>query len=155
MVCGICHYIEPRHNGTWLYKDVRLCSWLVTANQRGPLYTAICLALLQDGTMDHLSQHIRQLIDRARRVQEIYEERIFSTVSTNVAVDSAIITLAEMNQAYNEKRRASIASLADSSDMDSFVSATDVSPGLILGSCPANERRRYKVTTSLIGWAQT
>ena len=27
--------------------------------------------------------------------------------------------------------------------------------GLILGLCPANERRRYFVTTSLIGWAQT
>ena len=26
---------------------------------------------------------------------------------------------------------------------------------LILGLCPANERRRYIVTTSLIGWAQT
>ena len=26
--------------------------------------------------------------------------------------------------------------------------------GLILGLCPANERRRYKVTPSLIGWAQ-
>ena len=31
----------------------------------------------------------------------------------------------------------------------------DVSSGLILGLCPANERRRYKVTPSLIGWAQT
>ena len=28
-------------------------------------------------------------------------------------------------------------------------------PGLILGLHPANERRRYKVTQSLIGWAQT
>ena len=28
-------------------------------------------------------------------------------------------------------------------------------PGLILGLRPANERRRYFVTTSLIGWAQT
>ena len=28
-------------------------------------------------------------------------------------------------------------------------------PGLILGLCPANEKRRYFVTTSLIGWAQT
>ena len=28
-------------------------------------------------------------------------------------------------------------------------------PGLILGLCPANERRRYKVTPSLIGLAQT
>ena len=27
--------------------------------------------------------------------------------------------------------------------------------GLILGLCPANERRRYKVTPFLIGWAQT
>ena len=26
---------------------------------------------------------------------------------------------------------------------------------LILGLCPANERRRYKVTLSLIGWSQT
>ena len=29
------------------------------------------------------------------------------------------------------------------------------SAGLILGLRPANERRRYKVTSSLIGWAQT
>ena len=28
-------------------------------------------------------------------------------------------------------------------------------PGLILDLHPANERRRYKVTPSLIGWAQT
>ena len=27
--------------------------------------------------------------------------------------------------------------------------------GLILGLHPANERRRYKVTPSLIGWTQT
>ena len=27
--------------------------------------------------------------------------------------------------------------------------------GLILGLCPANEGRRYQVTPSLIGWAQT
>ena len=27
--------------------------------------------------------------------------------------------------------------------------------GLILGFRPANERRRYKVTPYLIGWAQT
>ena len=30
----------------------------------------------------------------------------------------------------------------------------DESPGLILGLRPANERRRYKVTTSVIGWVQ-
>ena len=32
--------------------------------------------------------------------------------------------------------------------------AHDQYTGLILGLRPANERRRYKVTTSLIGWAQ-
>ena len=32
---------------------------------------------------------------------------------------------------------------------------TDVITELILGLCPANERRRYKVAPSLIGWAQT
>ena len=30
-----------------------------------------------------------------------------------------------------------------------------INSGLILGLRPANERRRYKVTPSLIGWAQT
>ena len=37
----------------------------------------------------------------------------------------------------------------DDSDLSVF------SPGLILGLRPANERRRYQVTLSLIGWAQT
>ena len=32
---------------------------------------------------------------------------------------------------------------------------SDLDKGLILGLRPANERRRYKVTPSLIGWAQT
>ena len=31
----------------------------------------------------------------------------------------------------------------------------DTYSGLILGLHPANERRRYKVTLSLIGWAHT
>ena len=31
----------------------------------------------------------------------------------------------------------------------------DSDTGLILGLGPANERRRYKVTPSFIGWAQT
>ena len=32
--------------------------------------------------------------------------------------------------------------------------SVDVITGLILGLLPANEGRRYFVTTSLIGWAQ-
>ena len=34
-------------------------------------------------------------------------------------------------------------------------SSISLGVGLILGLRPANERRRYKVTPSLIGWAQT
>ena len=34
-----------------------------------------------------------------------------------------------------------------------FTKADNVIAGPILGLCPANERRRYKVTPSLIGWA--
>ena len=34
-------------------------------------------------------------------------------------------------------------------------SSLNVNTGLILGLRPANERWRYFVTTSLIGWAQT
>ena len=37
----------------------------------------------------------------------------------------------------------------------SQMSSVVIITGLILGLHPANERRRYKVTPSLIGWAQT
>ena len=41
-------------------------------------------------------------------------------------------------------------------DMDRIVFTNlRISTGLILGLHPANERRRHKVTPSLIGWAQT
>ena len=36
----------------------------------------------------------------------------------------------------------------------SWTSVLTETSGLILGLCPANEMRRYKVTQSLIGWAQ-
>ena len=36
----------------------------------------------------------------------------------------------------------------------SATQATAKPAGLILGLRPANERRRYFITTSLIGWAQ-
>ena len=44
--------------------------------------------------------------------------------------------------------------LAPSVSRTSAHMITSVS-GLNLGLCPANERRRYDVTLSLIGWAQT
>ena len=61
--------------------------------------------------------------------------------------------------------RASICSKCSSDEARGLIAATfkDISlfelwymtTGLILGLRPANERRRYFVTTSLIGWAQT
>ena len=36
-----------------------------------------------------------------------------------------------------------------------WTNTISLNTGLILGLPPANERRRYKVTLSLIGWAQT
>ena len=36
-----------------------------------------------------------------------------------------------------------------------WVTLNSLQAGLILGFCPANERRRYFATTSLIGWVQT
>ena len=36
-----------------------------------------------------------------------------------------------------------------------FFTSLNIISGLILGLRPANERRRYFVTMSLIGWAQT
>ena len=45
----------------------------------------------------------------------------------------------------------------DTNDLFNFLieDSFDTMPGLILGLRPANERRRYKVTPSLIGWVQT
>ena len=39
--------------------------------------------------------------------------------------------------------------------MTQKIASVHCKSGLILGLCPANERRRYFVTKSLIGWAQT
>ena len=36
---------------------------------------------------------------------------------------------------------------------EAYYDIDNVAPGLILGLRPANERRRYKVTPSLIGWS--
>ena len=36
-----------------------------------------------------------------------------------------------------------------------FPASAEIIPGVILGLHPANERRRYFVTASLIGWVQT
>ena len=41
------------------------------------------------------------------------------------------------------------------SGMSSSLAVSEEPAGLILGLRPANERRRYKVMPSLIGWVQT
>ena len=45
--------------------------------------------------------------------------------------------------------------LTDSAATTVDIGSRIYNAGLILGLPPANERRRYKVTPSLIGWAQT
>ena len=47
------------------------------------------------------------------------------------------------------------ADCSSQSDVETFVTKSYVTSGLILGLRPVNERRRYKVTPSLIGCAQT
>ena len=37
----------------------------------------------------------------------------------------------------------------------SIIGSDNIWTGLILGLRPADERRRYKITSFLIGWAQT
>ena len=53
---------------------------------------------------------------------------MLTKVNANVAMDSAVNALTEMDRAYEDSRRSNTASLHDdmSSDQDSFVSATDV-----------------------------
>ena len=48
-----------------------------------------------------------------------------------------------------------IISLYPARECHLVVSAITSDSGVILGLCQANERRRYKVTSSLIGWAQS
>ena len=49
----------------------------------------------------------------------------------------------------------SLIDLFDPSRVEFIVGYTRYKIGLILGLCPANERRRYEVTASLIRWVQT
>ena len=44
--------------------------------------------------------------------------------------------------------------VANLSEMRPEAAVQKICTGLILGLCQGNERRRYYVTTSLIGWAQ-
>jgi len=85
-----------------------------------------------DGCMEHqLPQHLRQILATCKRVQQIYEERVYSTLSTHIAVDSAILSLAELDRAYTEGRSRHSSLISGSfddasSDIDSFVSALDM-----------------------------
>ena len=72
-------------------------------------------------------QHIDWLVqERHNSIAKALEVRLFCT---NPSISKDNSSQALIYQAYKER-------------------------GLILGLRPANERRRYKVTPSLIGWAQ-
>ena len=80
--------------------------------------------------------------------------------SQNVAVDSHYQSFTENKKqkstrhpiAHPMRVRYGISFVGSKS---TFFPASVMFSGLILGLRPANERRRYKVTPSLIGWAQT
>ena len=74
--------------------------------------------------MEQLQEQLSQLLERVYRIQEYYEQRLFSEVNTSVALDAA---LHEMDKEYAERRhRRSLSIDSMSSDQDSFVSALDV-----------------------------
>ena len=75
-----------------------------------------------------LQSQLQQLLYRAYNIQDHYEQKLLTQVNANVAMDSAVSALTEMDRAYEDSRRSNTASLHDdmSSDQDSFVSATDV-----------------------------
>lgn len=83
----------------------------------------------QNPAMEQLQEQLSQLLERAYRIQEYYEQKLFSHVNTAVALDAA---LEEMDKEYEERRHRRSRSIDTmSSDQDSFVSALDVSISLL------------------------
>lgn len=87
-------------------------------------------ACFQDAASEELSHQLHQLLERTYRLQDQFQTQLFHQMNANIAVDSAVQAIAEMDRVFGEQRsrhssRASVD--AESSDLDSFVSATDVS----------------------------
>jgi hypothetical protein len=68
---------------------------------------------------------LRQMLQQAHRLQELFEERLFQRVNTGIAMDAA---LQELNREYEERRRANSTRSIDesSTDQESFYSALEV-----------------------------
>lgn len=68
---------------------------------------------------------LSELLQRAYRIRENFERRLFNQVNTSAAMTAA---LEEMDREWEAKKRASIRSedTYESSDQDSFVSALEV-----------------------------
>jgi hypothetical protein len=80
----------------------------------------------QDGYSTELHEHLRQLLELVDRVRAQAAGRdFFNQVCTSAALDAA---LDEMDREYEQQRRRTYSfDDASSSDMESFVSALDVS----------------------------
>ena len=75
--------------------------------------------------MEQIQEQLSHLLEQVYRIQEYYEQRLFSQVNTSVALDAALL---EMDKEYAERRhRRSLSIDTMSSDQESFVSALDVS----------------------------
>ncbi len=94
--------------------------------------------LLQDASLEQLHHQLCYLLERAYKIQDHCEEQVFQNVNANVAVDSAVSALQELDTVYDLERRPRRNTGSfddDSSDQDSFVSATDVRPPFIVCVC--------------------
>ena len=80
----------------------------------------------QDAAGHGLHTQLRQMLQQAHRLQEMFEERFFQRVNAGIAMDAALL---EMNREYDEKRRRANSSQSideSSTDQDSFYSAYEV-----------------------------
>ena len=76
-----------------------------------------------DRPMYQLAEELYLLLERGCRMKEHFEQRVFKTVQTNVAMDAAI---QEMEIEYEKRRKRSNSIAEAASDIESFASAIDL-----------------------------
>ena len=90
-----------------------------------------------------------QLHDLHQELCDLYRMYCDPTAIDRIQFDSDIVSALKDSKLYDEEELFSLVYCSN----NVFV-PDDTNPGLILGWCPANGRRRFFVTTSLIGWVQ-
>ena len=109
-----------------------------------PLFEPVMVRLLT-----HIRHSASMSRDRRRRIRVIQCDFWFWYKPTNFNTDSL------RSKCICVVHRDGYPEIYNSTAPSTTTTLTMMLPRLILGLHPANERRRYKVTPSLIGWAQT